>query len=36
MKVDSVGDPTPIRAILPRPLLSFRQCAEREAGRRAD
>ncbi len=29
MKVDAVGDPMPIRAILPRPLLTFRQAAQR-------
>ncbi len=28
LKVDGVGDPLPIRALLPRPLLSFRQAAE--------
>jgi uncharacterized protein YbjT (DUF2867 family) len=30
LKVDSIGDPSPIRAILPRPLLSFRQAVEKE------
>ncbi len=29
LQADSVGDPMPIRAILPRQLLSFRQAAER-------
>lgn len=29
MKVDAVGDPLPIRAVLHRPLLSFRQAVER-------
>ncbi len=29
LKADASGDPTPIRSILPRPLLSFRQAAER-------
>ena len=29
MKIDGIGDPTPIRTILPRPLLSFRQAAAR-------
>lgn len=29
LKTDSVGDPTPIRAILPRPPLSYRQAVER-------
>lgn len=29
MEADMSGDPLPIRAILPRPLLSFRQAAER-------
>lgn len=29
LKVDGIGDPMPIRAVLPRPLLSFRQAAER-------
>ena len=29
LKTDAVGDPMPIRALLPRPLLSFRQAAER-------
>jgi uncharacterized protein YbjT (DUF2867 family) len=29
MKTDMIGDPTPIRALLPRPLLSYRQAAER-------
>ena len=29
MKVDAVGDPVPIRAILPRPLLPFRAAVER-------
>jgi len=29
MKTDLVGDPTPIRALLPRPLLSYRQAVER-------
>ena len=29
LKADAIGDPGPIRAILPRPLLSFRQAAER-------
>ena len=29
LKDDGIGDPMPIRAILPRPLLSFRQAAER-------
>ena len=28
MKEDGIGDPMPIRAILPRPLLPFRQCVE--------
>ena len=29
MKIDAIGDPMPIRTILPRPLLSFRQAVER-------
>lgn len=29
LRTDAVGDPMPIRAILPRPLLPFRQAAER-------
>jgi len=29
MKTDMIGDPTPIRALLPRPLLSYRQAVER-------
>ncbi len=29
MKTDAVGDPTPIRTILPRPPLSYRQAVER-------
>jgi len=29
MKTDLIGDPTPIRMILPRPLLSYRQAVER-------
>ncbi len=29
LKTDMIGDPTAIRAILPRPLLSFRQAVER-------
>lgn len=29
MKVDMIGDPMPIRAILPRPLLSFREAVAR-------
>jgi len=29
MKTDAIGDPTPIRTILPRPLLSYRQAVER-------
>ena len=29
MKVNGIGDPMPIRAILPRPLLSFRQAVKR-------
>jgi uncharacterized protein YbjT (DUF2867 family) len=28
LKVDAIGDPLPIRTILPRPLLSFRQAVE--------
>ena len=29
MKADAIGDPAPIRAILPRPPLSYRQAVER-------
>ncbi len=29
MKTDAIGDPTPIRTILPRPPLSYRQAVER-------
>lgn len=29
MKTDMIGDPTPIRTLLPRPLLSYRQSVER-------
>jgi nucleoside-diphosphate-sugar epimerase len=29
LTVDSIGDPTPIRTILPRPLLSFREAVEK-------
>ena len=29
LRVDAVGDPTAIQALLPRPLLSFREAAER-------
>ncbi len=30
LSIDLIGDPMPIRAILPRPLLSYRQAVERE------
>ncbi len=29
VKVDMIGDPEPLRKILPRPLLPFRQAVER-------
>jgi hypothetical protein len=29
MKIDAIGDPLPIRTLLPQPLLSFRQAVER-------